>query len=1125
MPELALQLIAKEKKEKTGILDLGNCGLEYIPEEVFSMHWLEVLSFVPDYWHPEKKQWVTSTNKGPKNFLAHTALPEGFKKLAGLKEFYYAFIFSEPQPLQELGALQQLSGLQRLDLGYTNVNDLTPLSGLSGLQQLVLGNTNVNDLTPLSGLSGLQRLDLENTKVNDLTPLSGLSGLQDLYLRNTNVNDLTPLSGLSGLQELGLSETQVRDLSPLSRLSGLQLLDLGNTNVNDLTPLSGLSGLQYLYLRNTNVNDLTPLSGLSGLQYLYLRNTKVNDLTPLSGLSGLQYLYLRNTKVNDLTPLSGLSGLQRLDLGNTNVNDLTPLSGLSGLQELGLSETQVRDLSPLSGLSGLQRLDLGNTNVNDLTPLSGLSGLQELYLSGTPVSNLSPLSGLSDIQYINLLGTRVNDYKALLPLVKKGLEVHDDYFRQGISVATYNAVNPPPEIIKMGREAFLGWFAQMESQGEATLLEGRLVIAGEPKAGKTTLFRKLFDENIPVPDKKQGSTHGIQIAYNRPFAHTNKYDEIQAHVWDFGGQFIQTYLHQYFFTKGNLVVLVTDLREEKTPFDYWFEIISRLCSGSKVLVVGNLHGRTTAMQPFNLNQYRERYTGLQLGYLEVDFAVNDARWALLKEQLGKELSALRVVNQKVPALWKAVSRLLLKEKEKQPYVSWEAYRAICEEKGIKGEHFQRLLIGYLTSLGYAVYFDELGLSNTVFLDPQWMIDGLYEILKDKAYDEHYPGRFDKKRLYTLWQRKGYKKAERDLLLSLLLKDRFEVCYPLEGTDYLLAPLFLSNIAKEIATDALPEGRYTLRFSFPFMPFGFFSRLIVRLHHLIWDNQVWLTGVWLKDTRGCYALLSQFKDPQTGAELIEVAIYGPQHLRINLLERVRQEIFHIKERLFKNLIIEEQIPCPCNKCAAQKTPDYHSREKLDNILSDGGMQSQCDRGSMIMITELLNSVIDKKALENYLKEKGVDKAEKIKLEVNPVFHNMPQFTQETKVSTYVTINMQLINDFKETLQMTREDIGKEAALKKVFEKEALEELQADLKITEEALAAYKEGEKPSKKTKSRLKQFGEAMINEDSNLRKALKLLKQGKDYGVDLAEAYNIIAANIALPSVPPVVLKVLKKL
>jgi internalin A len=939
MPELALQLIAKEKKEKTGILDLGNCGLEYIPEEVFSMHWLEVLSFATDYWHPEKKQWVTTTNKRPKNYLAHTALPEGFKKLAGLKEFYYSTIFSEPQPLQELGALQQLSGLQRLDLGYT----------------------------------------------------------------------------------------------------------------------------------------------------------KVNDLTPLSGLSGLQYLYLRNTKVNDLTPLSGLSGLQLLDLGYTNVNDLTPLSGLSGLQDLHLDET--------------------------------------------PVSDLSPLSGLSDIQRINLLGTRVNDYKALLPLVKKGLEVNDDYFGQGISVATYNAVNPPPEIIKMGREAFLGWFTQMESQGEATLLEGRLVIAGEPKAGKTTLFRKLFDENIPVPDKKQGSTHGIQIAYNRPFAHTNKYDEIQAHVWDFGGQFIQTYLHQYFFTKGNLVVLVTDLREEKTPFDYWFEIISRLCSGSKVLVVGNLHGRTTAMQPFNLNQYRERYTGLQLGYLEVDFAENDARWALLKEQLGKELSALRVVNQKVPALWKAVSRRLLKEKEKQSYVSWEAYRAICEEKGIKGEHFQRLLIGYLTSLGYAVYFDELGLSNTVFLDPQWMIDGLYEILKDKAYDEHYPGRFDKKRLYTLWQRKGYKKAERDLLLSLLLKDRFEVCYPLEGTDYLLAPLFLSNIAKEIATDALPEGRYTLRFSFPFMPFGFFSRLIVRLHHLIWDNQVWLTGVWLKDTLGCYALLSQFKDPQTGAELIEVAIYGPQHLRINLLERVRQEIFHIKERLFKNLIIEEQIPCPCNKCAAQNTPDYHSREKLDNILSDGGMQSQCDRGSMIMITELLNSVIDKKALENYLKEKGVDKAEKgnvnieNKIEVSPSIHteNKPVFSQKqqtkTKVNTHITVNVQVVNDFKETLQMTREDIGKEAALKKVFEKEALEELQADLKITEEALAAYKEGEKPSKKTKSRLKQFGEAMINEDSNLRKALKLLKQGKDYGVDLAEAYNIIAANIALPSVPPVVLKVLKKL
>jgi hypothetical protein len=39
----ALELIENEKREKTGMLDLGNCGLTELPETVGELPWLEKL--------------------------------------------------------------------------------------------------------------------------------------------------------------------------------------------------------------------------------------------------------------------------------------------------------------------------------------------------------------------------------------------------------------------------------------------------------------------------------------------------------------------------------------------------------------------------------------------------------------------------------------------------------------------------------------------------------------------------------------------------------------------------------------------------------------------------------------------------------------------------------------------------------------------------------------------------------------------------------------------------------------------------------------------------------------------------------------------------------------------------
>ncbi|CAG1770729.1 Internalin H [uncultured bacterium] len=187
MSELALKLIAENKKTLATFLDLSHCGLTKIPEEISELVWLEELSLSQYLWN--KSFWLRAT-----------------------------------------------------DNTKTNLNDLTPLSSLNALRILFISNTQVSDLTPLSGLTALQKLNASNTQVSDLTPLSNLSVLQELYISKTQVSDLMPLSGLTALQILDASNTQVSDLTPLSDLSGLGLrkIFVANTQVSDLSPVLAL---------------------------------------------------------------------------------------------------------------------------------------------------------------------------------------------------------------------------------------------------------------------------------------------------------------------------------------------------------------------------------------------------------------------------------------------------------------------------------------------------------------------------------------------------------------------------------------------------------------------------------------------------------------------------------------------------------------------------------------------------------------------------------------------------------------------------------------------------------------------------------------------------------------------
>lgn len=86
MSELALRLIAENPKTRNLHLDLGNCGLSELPEELFECTWLEslILGDRGFRWDEEKKEWkyTRSKNQGERNDFSQ--LPDRWVALQGL---------------------------------------------------------------------------------------------------------------------------------------------------------------------------------------------------------------------------------------------------------------------------------------------------------------------------------------------------------------------------------------------------------------------------------------------------------------------------------------------------------------------------------------------------------------------------------------------------------------------------------------------------------------------------------------------------------------------------------------------------------------------------------------------------------------------------------------------------------------------------------------------------------------------------------------------------------------------------------------------------------------------------------------------------------------------------------
>ena len=832
----------------------------------------------------------------------------------------------------------QLTGLGLYGCVIKNLNCIiSHLTAFPNLTTLNLNLNQLNDISPLEALPNLTTLDLSFNQINDISPLEALSNLTTLYLSFNQINDISLLEALTNLTQLSLSGNQIRDISPLKALTNLTQLNLDSNKIGDISPLIDI------------------LKALPNLTLLNLDSNKIGDISPLKALPNLTQLSLSGNQIRDISPISTLKNLTVLNLYVNQICNISPLKDLKNLTTLHLSCNKISDISPIEGLKNLKILGLWENRIININPLKDLKNLSALYLWENPIEELPPW---------------ITDFDMSIQWESYG----NDGF---ISFSANPLKSPPPEIVKQGKEAIKNFFNQLKEQEEDYLFEAKMLIVGEPGAGKTSMAWKMEKEDCNLPEEED-TTKGIDIKqYYFPlqkedfkaFKHPEKLKnrKFRLNLWDFGGQEIYKATHRFFLSKRSLYALVADSRNEDTDFNYWLHIVEIFGGDSPLLIV--LNEKFQRKRNLDISAMQKRFSNISQ-VLDIDFAEADkTRLNKLERAVKYYVSQLPHIGSPVPAKWTVVREAL--ESDKRNTITVQDYLKICQDNGIKKTQDALVLSQYFHDIGVFLHFQEDDLlEKTIFLKPNWATHAVYKIL-DYSLLNQKNGRFNKEDAKTIWCEDEYEFV-RDELLRLMQK--FFLTYEIEHSGEYIVPEQLNAAQPDYPWDA--KDNLLLRYEYElFMPKGILSQFIVQMHRYIHNhNYVWRRGVVLMRENTTAEIIETYD-----ARAIKIRIAGKNER--DFMTIITEQLDQINAQ-YEKMKVEKMIPCNCDECNADSNPYFYKYKDLKRRIEKGRQEVECGRSyKMVNVRSLIDEVLNEElrgyGTKDFIGEKKSCQSDKVK----------------------------------------------------------------------------------------------------------------------------------------------------
>ncbi|QUY43156.1 COR domain-containing protein [Acaryochloris marina] len=745
------------------------------------------------------------------------------------------------------------------------------------------------------------------------------------------------LGQLSQLQSLNLRSNQLTALpESLGRLSQLQTLDLTNNQLTALPESLGrLSQLQSLNLSNNQLTALPESLGqLSQLQSLNLSSNQLTALPESLGrLSQLQTLDLTNNQLTALPESLGqLSQLQSLNLSRNQLTALPESLGqLTQLTELEISSNRLKKLpSSLARLTLLITLGAATTSLEVLPGwLGSLSNLQNLYLGkfvkeqnrqtywGDNTNKLKTLpKSINQLKKLRLLDLEANQLTAL-PESLDNCELLEGLFLQD-----NEALGIPPEVLGptliestisfSGEKApadpksILAWYLQSRTEPARRLNEAKMLLVGQGGVGKTSLVHYLI-QNKPC-NLGELPTEGINIDnwdVQGKKGTGGKFERINVHIWDFGGQEIMHATHQFFLTRRSLYLLVIDARagEKESNIHYWLKIIQSYGGESPVLVVIN----KSDQHPHELNETRliQDYPNIQ-GFIQTSCSTGQGI-AKLRREIGKHIRRLPHVFNELPQSYFDVMAELEQAAAERNYIPIEDYRKISSRYNVKKSENQDRLIRFLHDLGVVLNFqdpdDPYGQNDPYVLNPEWVTDGVYAIINDKNLKEKRDGLLSCQQLSAVLNTlEGYPKNRHDFIVRKMMQ--FELAYQIDHrkqTHWLIPELLDPKEPKTLQWK--PQESLNFQYAYTVLPAGVICRFIVRMHQHVNQNLSWRSGTVLKIDGNTVLVRGDIEKNK-----VFIAVQGAIKNRKESLAVVR-DAFRYVHSTIPTLAPTEEVPLP------------------------------------------------------------------------------------------------------------------------------------------------------------------------------------------------------------------------
>ncbi|WP_421794931.1 leucine-rich repeat domain-containing protein [Haliscomenobacter sp.] len=821
-----------------------------------------------------------SKNTGTKNSFSGTfylVLPISLKKLVAYE-----------CNITKIELLNDAPNLESVNLSYNPISTYSFLEKAPNINWLRLCGNQISDARFLEKLTNLNSLDISSNKISDASFLEKLTGLTTLYLSYNQISDASFLEKLTGLTTLYLSYNQISDASFLEKLTGLTTLYLSYNQISDASFLEKLTGLTTLYLSSNQISDASFLEKLTGLTTLYLSSNQISDASFLEKLTGLTTLYLSSNQISDWRFLEKLTGLTTLDLSSNQISDASFLEKLTGLTTLDLSNNQISDASFLEKLTGLTTLDLSYNQISDLEPL--------------------------------------------LTLIKKGVPVTLEKYGDGINLHENPLINPPITIVEQGNPAILEYFRQKEKAGIKPLLEAKMVLLGEGRAGKTSLACRMLGKELP---KQEDRTQGVDIVIGE-YRFPVEEGEFVLHIWDFAGQDKYKPLHQFFYTEGAVYVMVADSGNAQTDFADWFETTEMFGGeGSPLLVALNEFREGMGIGAFDEEKWRKQFPKLIKEVRLVNLLSQNGFPALEKDirHLANQLPHTRT---EYPANWANI-RSELERRRDENYISLKEYLDICKQFDLPEREGALILSGILHRIGVCLHYQKSELLRLhVILKNEWATAAVYKILEDQTVAEVKKGFFDWSDLRRIWSDDSYQDMQPQLLELMC---EFKMAYPLpNGKEFVTPPLLPSTSPHDWD---FPVGEaIEVRVEYEFLPKALMTQFIVSRHTDIDRGRtlVWREGVVLRWSADTLAQVSKIKS--RGRDALQIQALGSE--RRGLLTAILKTLRDLHEE-YRGIRAHEIVPCPCEGCRTEKNPQhYFDFKNLSNRLEKGRRVVECDQ---------------------------------------------------------------------------------------------------------------------------------------------------------------------------------------